>query len=121
MPVKIFMLRNVPDDEADDIRELLTNHGLEYFETPPGNWGISSPAIWLNDETLLEKARSLIDTYQHERSARIREEYSKLKLEGKHRTLLHVIRENPIRFLLYVAAIVVIIYLSTKPFLDFGK
>ena len=115
------MLRDVPDDEADDVRELLTSNGLEFFETPAGNWGISPAAIWLNDESQLIRARSLIDQYQHDRAIRIREEYSKLRREGKHRTLLHVIQENPVRFLLYGLAIAAILYFSTKPFLDLGK
>lgn len=121
MSVKVFVLRNVPDDEADDVRELLASHGLDYFETPPGNWGISSAALWLNDESQLSRARNLIDQYQHERADRVRKEYAKLRQEGRHRTLLDVIREDPIRFILYVLAIAVILYFSLKPFLDLGK
>jgi hypothetical protein len=32
-----------------------------------------------------------------------------------------VIRENPLRFIVYLAAIAVVLYFSTKPFLDIGK
>ena len=56
MPVKLFSLRGVPDDEADEIRALLAQHAIDYYETPPGNWGVSMPAIWLPDDSELARA-----------------------------------------------------------------
>ena len=41
----LFRLRNVPDDEADEVRELLTQHSIEFYETGAGNWGISMPRV----------------------------------------------------------------------------
>ena len=43
----LFNLRNVPDDEADEVRDLLTAHGVDWYETRPGNWGISTGALGL--------------------------------------------------------------------------
>ena len=37
----LFRLRNVPDDEAEEVRQLLEEHGIETYETDAGNWGIS--------------------------------------------------------------------------------
>ena len=34
----LFKLRNVPDDEALEVRELLELNDIDYFETTPGNW-----------------------------------------------------------------------------------
>jgi hypothetical protein len=34
-------LRNVPDDEADDVRALLDDHDIAYCETSPGFSNIS--------------------------------------------------------------------------------
>lgn len=121
MPIRLFALNGVPDDEAEDVRALLTAGGIDFYETPAGNWGISSPAIWLNDETQLEKARSLIDAYQRERRVRVREEYAQLQKAGRQRTIIDVIRENPLRFIVYLAVIAAIIYFSTTPFMDVGK
>lgn len=120
LPARLFALNGVPDDEAEDVRALLTAGGIDFYETPAGNWGISSPAIWLNDETQLEKARSLIDAYQRERRVRVREEYAQLQRAGRQRTVIDVIRENPLRFIVYLAVIAAIIYFSTKPFMDMG-
>ncbi|MGI9227474.1 MAG: DUF6164 family protein [Gammaproteobacteria bacterium] len=121
MPVQLFRLRNVPDDEANEIRDLLTNNHIDHYETPAGNWGISMPAIWLNDESQLNEAKSLIAQYQNERQARIRNEYEQGKREGKHRSIISELIENPIQFILYIAIAAVILYFSIQPFLNFGQ
>ena len=77
MPVKIFSLKNVPDDELEEIRNLLVENKIDYYETPGGNWGISMPAIWLNDDSQSEQAKLLNDQYEQKSSLRIREEYDK--------------------------------------------
>ncbi len=77
----LFRLHGVPDDEADDVRELLANHGIDFYETSAGNWGVSMPAIWLINEDQFEKARALLDTYQNERTHRMRAEYARLERE----------------------------------------
>jgi len=112
MAVQIFSLRNVPDDEADEIRALLQEHTIDYYETPAGNWGISMPALWLNDEAQLEQARALIEQYQQERQRITREE--------SPRTLADMVRESPMRYLAYLALIAVILYISVSPFLKIG-
>jgi hypothetical protein len=97
MPVKLFSLHNVPDDEAEEVRELLRSNEIDFYETPAGNWGISVAYIWLHDENELEKAKALIDNYQQERLIRVREEYAQLGRTGRHRTIGDAIRENSLR------------------------
>ncbi|MBU1689938.1 MAG: hypothetical protein KJ958_02135 [Gammaproteobacteria bacterium] len=121
MSIKLFSLHNVPDDEAEEIRELLRSNELDFYETPAGNWGVSLPYLWLHDENQLEKAKVLIDHYQQERLIRVREEYAQLEQTGRHRTLGDVIRENPQRFVVYLVVIATVLYLSIMPFLDIGK
>lgn len=121
MPVKLFSLHNVPDDEAEEVRELLRGNAIDFYETPAGNWGISVPSIWLHDESQLEEAKALIGDYQKERLVRAREEYAQLERAGRRRTIGDVIRENPLRFVAYLAAIAALLYFSTQPFLDIGK
>ena len=38
-----------------------------------------------------------------------------------NRTLLDVIGEYPLRFVVYLAFIAMVIYFSTRPFMDMGK
>lgn len=118
MPVPLFRLRNVPDDEAEEIRQLLTENHIEFYETPAGNWGISMPSIWLDDDTQLVRAKALIESYQEERAIRKRQEYEQLKKEGKQRTIFDVAREQPLLLIFYLAIVSLILYVSTKPFID---
>ncbi len=120
MAILLFKLNAVPDDEAYDIRLLLTDNNIDYYETSAGNWGISLAGIWLRDHHQLVQARSLIDHYEQTRYQQARAEYDQLRAKGQHRTLARMLRENPLRFLAYLAAISLILYFSIKPFLALG-
>ena len=121
MSVLLFSLRNVPNDEADEIRELLTSSEVEFYETPAGKWGISAPAIWLLDEKELPKAKSVIDRYQKDRFVRQRQEYESLKRAGKNKSIIEAIKENPLQFVVYFAIVAFVLYFSIKPFFDLGS
>jgi len=120
MSILLFRLRNVPEDEAEDIRELLNDNGFEFYETSAGNWGISTAAIWLKNKDELENAKAVIEKYQTERGISQRHTYEALKQSGAHKTLLDSLKENPIRFIAYIIFVGFIIYVSTKPFLAIG-
>lgn len=121
MPVKLFKLRNVPDDEAADVRQLLTDHDIDFYETGAGGWGISMPAIWLHDTSQLAQARALIEAYQKKRTAQARVEYEQLKKQGQHETVMDKVRENPVQFALLFILSLFILYVSLAPFFQFGE
>lgn len=121
MAVQVFRLRNVPDDEAQDIRDLLSNNQIEHYETPAGNWGISMPAIWIIDDEQKVLAKSLIKKYQAERIVKAKEAYKQAESDGLNRSIFSELFANPIRFILYIGLIAVILYFSIKPFLSFGQ
>ena len=58
------MLRGVPDKEADDVRSLLADSGIPYYETPRGNFGISMAALWVSNDSDAVRARELLEEYQ---------------------------------------------------------
>ena len=117
MSVLLFRLRGVPEDEADDIRRLLSEHDIAFYETDAGNWGIALPAIWLPDGKQLGAARALIDTYQQQRRQCARSAYEELRQRGEQRTVMDRIREAPLLTVTYLVAALVILYLSVMPFL----
>jgi len=121
MPVKLFSLKNVLDEEANEIRELLAQNSIDFYETPAGNWGVSLPAIWLKDEELLETAKYLIEKYQQERLIKVKVEFENQKREGKSRTIIDSFKDNPQRMIVYLLIVLGLIYISTKPFIDFVK
>ncbi|WP_396957001.1 DUF6164 family protein [Nitrosomonas sp.] len=117
----LFRLRNVPDDEAKEVRALLIEHQVDFYETSAGNWGVSMPALWLRDESQYPQARALLDTYQAARSARAREEYSRLKKAGKHKTPADSFRENPVGFIAYIFIVIVLLYLPLKFIIELSR
>ena len=116
MAEQLFKLRGVPDDEAEDIRELLDRHQIDYYETEAGNWGVSMPAIWLRDTSQLDLAKSLLADYQKQRFVEVTAEYEELRLQGRQKTFLQSIVQHPIRFVIYLAISAAIIYISLVPF-----
>ncbi len=121
MSIRLLNLRSVPDDEAEEIRQLLGEKGFDYYETPSGRWGISSPALWLRDESQVDRAKSELDQYQKQRYLRAKEEYESLKREGEQRTYTDIFRESPGRFLFYILIITLILYFSIVPFVEFAS
>lgn len=117
MPVILFKLRNVPEDEAEEIRELLSRHNIEFYETPAGRWGVSMEAIWLKDESLFDNAKQLIDDYQAQRYQRVRQEYRDLKEQGKVESFAQRLANRPAQILFYLAIILTILYFVTMPFI----
>jgi hypothetical protein len=120
MALFLFSLRGVPDDEAEEIRHLLTSNDIAFHETSAGLFGLSTPAIWLHDEEQRPKAKALLDEHQRERFATKRAEYEALKRTGKQRTIRDVIKDNPLRFALYLILIGAVLYFSVKPFVSMG-
>lgn len=118
MAVQLLKLRYVPADELDELHALFEAHDIEVYETSAGNWGISMPALWLRDDRELPRAKALLEEYGQERFARMRGEYEALKQAGKARTFLDMARENPIRYIAYVAMIAGLVYISVVPFIS---
>lgn len=115
----LFRLRHVPDDEADEVRALLDDNDIAFFETSPGNWGVSMPAIWVNDDTDFDRARLLLDEYQQQRSVRVKEEYELSRERGEARTTWQAFQESPLRFISYMGLIGIVLYLSLRFFVRF--
>ena len=118
MAIKLMNLRNVPVDELVDIYSLLDNHAIEYYETSAGAFGISLAALWLRDESQLEQAKALLDEYAAQRFLTARTEFENLRNEGKARTLADIVKENPLRFVLYIAVVLALFYFSVAPYLQ---
>jgi hypothetical protein len=112
----LIKLRHAPEDEIREIRSLLQEHRIEFYETQAGPWGISAPGIWLSDERQYDRAKALMDDYQESRFREKRAEYEKLRRVGQHRTFLQNLLENPLQVILYSLIVGLIIYFSISPF-----
>ena len=70
MAIRLLDLSLLSDREAQDIRALLAENRISVYETPSGNWGTSMAAIWLSDESQIEKAQALLTEYRQSRLRR---------------------------------------------------
>ena len=68
---KLFLnLRNVPGDEADDVRDLLRANAIDFYETQPSPWGISAGGLWIEDVDQLTRAKAPgIAAHRHDKAA----------------------------------------------------
>ncbi|NQV71101.1 MAG: hypothetical protein HQ498_13835 [Pseudohongiella sp.] len=115
----LFRMRGVPEDEAEEVRELLNTNEIEFFETSGGNWGISLPALWLKRQDQFDLARELLDGYQAQRGQRIRQEYASRRGRGEAKTMWQSFSERPFRFTVHLILIGLVLYLSMLIFLSF--
>ena len=102
MPRLLLNLRHVPDDEVEEVRELMREHAIDCYDTPPGPLGITAGGIWLRDPDDYARARELMDAYQARRGEAAREHWQAALQRGEAETLLGRARRQPIRTLLVV-------------------
>ncbi|GAA0889196.1 DUF6164 family protein [Rhodanobacter soli] len=114
---KLLMnLRDVPGDEADDVRAMLDAQGIAYYETRPSIWGISAGGIWITEDAAFADARRAMDDYQQQRATRARAEYAAAKRAGTAATFITLLRADPLRVVMSLLGILFALALVTLPF-----
>ncbi len=113
----LLNLRNVPDDEADDVRAMFDANRIAFYETRPNNWGISAGGIWVTEDTDVAEAKRLMAVYQQQRGDRARAEYAAARLAGTAETLWTALRDQPGRVAVNVLAILCVLGLMALPVL----
>ena len=111
----LLNLRNVPDDEADDVRAMLDANRIAFYETAPSRWGISSGGIWVTEDDAIVEAKRLMAIYQQGRQARVRAEYDAARRAGTADTFWAVLRTEPARVVLTVLGILFMLALVALP------
>ena len=112
----LFKLAQVPDDEAQEIRALLDEHQIPYYETNAGFFRVGLDAIWLADAAVEERARELLREYQTERLMRQRQNYAQLVEAGQVPSVWQYFCAQPIRFIASALAIIFVAGLTLIPF-----
>lgn len=116
MGALLFKLNQVPEDEAEDVRQLFEEHDFPTYETHAGFWGLGVSAIWLADPEQLPEAKALLEEYQRERQARQQALKVEREAAGEQPTFLQRAMQAPVRFIAMIVAIGVILALSILPF-----
>ena len=112
----LMNLRDVPDDEADEIRALLDARSVDWYETKPSFWGVSAGGFWLKDDARLAEAKALLADYQHERGRRARAEREADRAAGRIGSPWADLRRRPLQSLLTLLGILIMVALTLLPF-----
>jgi len=112
----LFKLAQVPEDEAAEIRALLDEHQITYYETDAGFFRVGLDAIWLADSTQEERARELMRDYQTERCVRQQQNYAQLVEAGQVPSVWQHFCAQPVRFIAAAIAIIFVAGLTLIPF-----
>lgn len=107
----LFRLGGVGEDEAEDVRQVLDEAGIPFYETNAGRWRISLAAIWLNDKEDYPRARAILDDYQEKRREHMQE------LAKDMPTMWESIKQRPVHFFFSIVAVVFVLALVLLPFL----
>lgn len=111
----LLNLRNVPADEADDVRAMLDAKRIAYYETPPSFWGISSGGIWVTEDADFADAKRALDDYEQQRSVRVRAEYAAARRAGTAETFVSILRADPLRVVMTLLGILFALGLAALP------
>lgn len=118
MVAKLLLnLRGVPDDEADEIRALLAERNISFYETPPSRWGISAGGIWITERADVEAAERAFAQYQRRRLEKARAEYLAARRSGAVGTIGSAVREDPMRAVVVLLGIAFALALLVLPIL----
>lgn len=115
----LLNLRNVPDDEADEVRDLLDANQIEYYETRPSLWGVSAGGIWVRPKEQEAQALQLLADYQQRRAEHARQARAEELRDGRARSTWQGMREKPLQAAAAVLGILLMIAVATLPFLLF--
>ena len=116
MARRLFNLRNVPTDEADEIRALLRDNDIGFHETSSGFLDLMSAAIWVSDESQYPAARELLEHYQQQRYLHARQDYLARKANNQVPGLFDRVRSRPLTMLVYGLLALCLLALTTLPY-----
>lgn len=116
MATLLFKLNQVPEDEAEDIRQLLDEGGFDVYETSAGFFGLGVAAIWLRNHSDVSRARALIDNYQQQRAETMQADYQARVANGEEAGFWQQSLQHPFRSLGVLAVVALILAVIMLPF-----
>lgn len=121
MPRLLLNLRDVPEDEASEVLELMSSNDIAAYRTPAGPFGITAGGIWLRDADQYPAAKRLMDEYQQRRAEQAREALEQARREGRADTLWTLARRNPVKTLIHLGLAIFILMVFFAPMIQLGR
>lgn len=111
-------MHGAPDDEIEEVRELLESHQFDTYETEPGRWGIGIAAIWLKNEEQLAQASEVLSEYQKQRYENAQESRAEVEKLTVLQGLYIKFKQDPEQFMLTLLGLSAVLGLTLYPFLN---
>src|SRR5690606_12298537 len=105
----LFSLRNVPDDEASEVRALLDQYGFGWSETDAGILGLAAPGLGRGDAGESPRGRARLDAYELQRRRRVQGEALGRQQRGEGESCMQLLRTRPAFVLPRLLALLVIL------------
>lgn len=112
----LFNLQNVPEDEAEDIRQILYDNSIVFYETQAGRWRIGLAGIWLPDGSQKAEAQALIEQYQASRYEEAAYARDQLREQGLLNAFVQNLYMEPLKVSAALLGIAVVLAISILPF-----
>ena len=106
MALRIIGISGMSDQEYTDVRKQLNKNNIPFYVTPPGNWGLSMEAIWVKNDSDIQKAHDALKDYYHLKNI----EYSeKLKADNKNKNIMQKLLSNTNVVAFYLPTLVIVL------------
>ncbi len=112
----LLSFRYAPADEIEQVRALLVDNQIDFYEVPPSFMGFNPGGIWLRNKAQQKEASALLHQYQQHRAEQARQDWNLQKQQGTHLTQWQMIKAHPFRFILTCIGITLLLGLMTIPF-----
>lgn len=116
MPTLLLNLRDVPDDEAEELRALLDAHAIEWYETRPSLWGVSGGGLWAVRDDQVADAQARLDAYHATRAGLAQAQRADDRRAGRIESSWLGWRRQPLQTLVAVAGILLMLAVTLLPF-----
>lgn len=121
VPKLLLNLRDVPEDEAEEVLDLMEKHHFSVYRTPRGVFGITPGGIWLRETEEFPEAKRLMDDYQHERARKARDAHAQALAEGRADTWWQLVRRHPVKTLVHLGLAIFILMVFFAPMIQLGR
>lgn len=114
----LFQLANVPEQEVEDVCQLLESKEIQFYQTEAGRWKLGVDALWVVDEESYINARQLIDEYQAELHRNIAEKTLSNAYQPLSFTqgLYYGFKQRPLGMIATVLSIAIVLLFVLVPF-----
>lgn len=121
VPKLLLNLRDVPEDEAEEVLALMEAHHVSVYRTPKGIFGVTQGGIWLHEAEQYPEAKRLMDDYQQERARKAREAHAQAVQEGRADTWWGLVRRHPVKTLVHLGLAIFILMVFFAPMIQLGR